>query len=89
MRRARTTGGTVHLTSQVVKVNLPERKDTEKEIRLERARHQRNRLIRELEEVWSFLEDGMPGLEKDLEPHSMEEGRSTSRKGKRARSRED
>jgi hypothetical protein len=31
----------------------------------------------------------MPGLETDLEPHSMEEERSTSRKRKRARSRKD
>ena len=52
-------------------------------------RHQRDRLVRDLEEVWSFLEDGMPGLETDLEPHSMEEGRTTSRKRKRAKSRED
>ena len=59
VRRACTTGSTVHLTSQVVNVNLPERKDTEKEIspegwmlgktfknkvrRLKRARHQRGR----------------------------------------------
>ena len=33
--------------------------------RLERARHQRDRLVRDLEEVWSFL-DGMPGLDTDL-----------------------
>ena len=57
--------------------------------RLERARHQRDRLVRDLEEVWSFLEDGMPVVETDLEPHSMEEGRTTSRKRKRAKSRED
>ena len=85
VRRARTTGGTFHLTSQVVKVNLSEGveeqkpKNIEKEIspegwmqsknfqnkvrRLERARHQRDRLVRDLEEVWSFLEKEMPGLE--------------------------
>ena len=57
--------------------------------RLERARHQRDRLIRELEEVWSFLEDGIPGLETDLEPHSMEAGRPASKKRKRSISRED
>ena len=55
--------------------------------RLERARQQRNRLMRALEEVWSFLEDGMPGLGTDLEPYSMEEGRSTSRKRKRETTR--
>jgi hypothetical protein len=104
---ARTTGGTAHLTSQVVKVNLSERKDKEKAIipggwmlgktfqnkvrRLERARHQRDRLIRELEEVWSFLEDEMPGLETDLEPHSMEARRPAykKRKSRRSISRED
>ena len=114
MRHAHTTGGRLHLTSQVVKENLPEgvkgideqkpqndeneispegwkksKKFQNKVRRLERARHQRDQLMRKLEEVWSFLEDGMPGLETDLEPHSMEEGRSTSRKRKRARSRED
>ena len=108
VRRARTTGGTLHLPSQEVKETLPEGRKSEgdqelkdggKEVspvgwkegeiflnkvkRLERARQQRNRLMRELEEVWSFLEDGLPGLETDLEPHSMEEGRSTSRKRKR------
>ena len=100
VRHARTTGGTLHLTSQVVKGNLPEGVEhqkpkivIEKEIgpegwilgkkfqnkvrRLERARHQRDRLIRKLEEVWSFLEDGMLGLETDLEPHPMEEGIQT------------
>ena len=46
-------------------------------------------MIRELEEGWSFLEDGMPGLETDLEPYSMEAGRPTSKKRKRAISRED
>ena len=34
--------------------------------RLERARKQRNRIRRDLEEVWTFLEDGMPGLESEL-----------------------
>ena len=105
MRRARTTGCTVHHTSQVVKVTLPERKDKEEEIspegwmlgktfhnkvrRLERARHQRDQLIRKLEEVWSFLEDGLPGLEADLEPQFMEARRPDSRKRKRSISREE
>ena len=31
----------------------------------------------------------MPGLETDLEPHSIEAGRTTYKKRKRARSRED
>ena len=77
VRRARTIGGTLHLTSQVVKETLPEGRmpegdqesqDEEKKVspegwkeskgfqnkvnRLERARHQRERLLRELEEVW-------------------------------------
>ena len=114
VRRARTTGATFHLTSQVVKANLPEggkdigdqepqgemkevspegwmksRMYQNKVKRLERAKHQRDRLMRELEEVWSFLEDGMPGQELDLESNTMEEGRSTSKKRKRAESRED
>ena len=46
--------------------------------RLKKAKHQRDRLLRELEEVWSFLEDGMPGLETDQEPHSIKEGRTTT-----------
>ena len=33
--------------------------------------------------------DGMPGLETDLEPHSMEEGKSTSRKRKRECNKEE
>ena len=95
VRRARTTGGTVHHTSQVVKVTLPERKDEDgktfhnKVRRLERARHQRDQLIRRMEEVWSFLEDGLPGLETELEPEFMEAGRPDSRKRKRSISRED
>ena len=51
-----------------------------------------DRLLRELEEVWSFLDDGLPGLEADLESHSMEEGNlktSTSRKGKRGCTKEE
>jgi hypothetical protein len=45
-----------------------------------------------LEDVWSFLEDGMPGLEADLESHSMEEGKSetsTTRKRERGWTKED
>ena len=57
--------------------------------RLERARQQRDRLIRELEEVWSLMEDEMPGLETELEPHLMEDGSQTSRKRKRETSREE
>ena len=57
--------------------------------RLERSRHQRDRLLRELDEVWSFLEDGIPGLETDLESHPMEEGTSTTRKRKRGGTKED
>ena len=55
--------------------------------RLERARQQRDRLIRELEEVWSLMEDGMPGLETEMEPNLMEDGSQTSRKRKREASR--
>ena len=45
--------------------------------------------MRELEENWSFLEDIMPGLETDLDPHSMEEGKTPSRKRRRSESRKD
>ena len=112
VRRARTTGGTVHQTSQEVKEIIPAgRKPAEdqevgagedkvsqtgwkggdmfwnKVKRLERARQQRDRLISELEEVWSLMEDGMPGLETELEPNLMEDGSQTSRKRKREASR--
>jgi hypothetical protein len=63
-----------------------------KEFQNKVKRHQRDRLLRELEEIWSFMEDGMPGLEADLESHSMEEGkseRSTTRKRKRGWTKED
>ena len=113
VRRARTTGGTLHQTSQEVKVIIPASKkpaDQEAGVgedrvsqtgwkrgdmfwnkvkRLERARQQRDRLIRELEEVWSLMEDEMPGLETELETNLMEDGSQTSRKRKRETSREE
>ena len=113
VRRAHTTGGTLHQTSQEMKVIIPASKkpaDQEAGVgedrvsqtgwkrgdmfwnkvkRLERASQQRDRLIRELEEVWSLMEDEMPGLETELEPHLMEDGSQTSRKRKRETSREE
>jgi hypothetical protein len=54
--------------------------------RLTNGKQQMDRLLGELEEVWSFLEDGMPGMETDLEPYSMKERRtSTSTSTKRKR----
>ena len=44
------------------------------------------RLVRELEEVWSFLEDGLPGLETEL---SLEEEETASKKRKRDKTREE
>ena len=94
MRRASTTGNTVHQTSRVVKVNLPDgwmlgKTFQNKVRRLERARHQRDKLIRKLKEVWSFLEDGMPGLETDLEPQFVETVIPVTKKRKRSISRGD
>ena len=62
--------------------------------RLENAEKARNKLLKDLEEIWSFLEDGMPEMETDLEPHSKEEEtryrkrRRKLTKGEKKRARE-
>jgi hypothetical protein len=72
--------GTIVQTSQEISASRMDR--LTKQSRKKQEYQDRMRRLKDLEEMWLFLEDGMPEIETDLEPHSMEE-ETRSRKRRR------